>query len=162
MLARIEAALLADPSVEKVWRAADVLPGPERAALPDLVFATHPEVQVFAERGSAVTGAYDPSVADHDIFGIFVAAGPALARTELAQRPRLVDVAPLALQLLDLPVPAEMHGEFPAGLLADGRSPARVPEASFAATAPPRTGAVYTPEEIEALEKSLRALGYGN
>jgi hypothetical protein len=37
-----------------------------------------------------------------------------------------------------------------------------VPEARFAALEPPRTGPVYTPQEIEALERSLRALGYGD
>jgi predicted AlkP superfamily phosphohydrolase/phosphomutase len=161
-LVLIEAALFAHPLVKSVWRADELLPGPERAALPDVVFATLPDVQVFAEPGSAVAGEYDPPVPDHDLHGIFVAAGPSLARTVLARPLRLADVAPLALHLLGLPVPVEMDGQVPGALLAGGRPPERVPEASFAAVAPPRSGAAYTPEEIAELEKGLRALGYGD
>ena len=162
MLARIEAALFAHPRVESVWRAEDLLPGPARAALPDVLFATERHVQVFAEPGSAIEGEYEPDVADHDLFGIFVAAGPSLARATVARPLRLVDIAPLALHLLGQPVPLEMHGEVPTALLADGRAVTRVPEASFAGISPPRSGAVYTPQEIEELEKGLRALGYGD
>ena len=162
MLVRIENALFEQPLIEHVWRAEDLLPGPARAALPDVLFATRPEVQVFAERGSALEGEYEPAVADHDLFGIFVAAGPALAQTTLARPLRLIDVAPLVLHLLEQVVPQEMQGEVPTAMLADGRAPERAPEASLAGASPSHSGAIYTPQEIEALEKSLRALGYGN
>jgi predicted AlkP superfamily phosphohydrolase/phosphomutase len=162
VLVRIEARLFANPLVKSVWRGEDLLPGPERASLPDVLFETQPDVQVFAERGSEVSGRYDPSVADHDLHGIFVAGGPAIARAELERPLRLLDVAPLALHLLGQPVPLEMQGEVPLALLNDRRPPARVPGASFAVAAPPRSGEVYTQEEIEELEKELGALGYGD
>jgi predicted AlkP superfamily phosphohydrolase/phosphomutase len=161
VLVRIEAALLADPAVVHVWRAEDLLPGPERAALPDVLFETRPDIQVFAERGAELEGRYEPTVADHDREGIFVGAGPAFAHGAF-EAFDLDAIAPLALQLLAQPVPHEMHGAVPAALLREPRAPERVPEAAFAAVAPPRTGPVYTPAEIEALERSLRALGYGD
>jgi predicted AlkP superfamily phosphohydrolase/phosphomutase len=162
MLVRIEAALFAQPRVKSVWRAEELLPGPERSALPDVLFSTEEHVQVFAERGSALEGEYEPTVADHDLFGIFVAAGPSLAHTELAGPLRLLDIVPLALHLLGQPVPQEMRGEVPLALLSGTRAITRVPEASFVSVAPPRSGTAYTPQEIEALEKGLKALGYGD
>lgn len=163
--ARLAAELSAHPWVTRVWRAEELLPGPERAALPDLLFELRPEVQAFAERGSAQQGDYAPEVADHDLFGIFAAAGPAFRpHGALADGRRLTlfDVAPLALHLLGQPVPSEMRGVVPRELLLDPRPVERVSEASFTVAHPPRSGAVYTPEEIEALEKSVRALGYGD
>lgn len=163
VLAAIETKLRANRWVKNVWRGTVLLPGPERAALPDLLFELHPNVQAFAERGSAVSGRYDPAVADHDLLGIFVAAGPSFARGGTAEgRLSLLDVAPLALHLLGQPVPVEMRGHVPLELLREPRAVELVPEASFAAALAPHEGAVYTPEEIEALEKSVRALGYGD
>jgi predicted AlkP superfamily phosphohydrolase/phosphomutase len=161
MLARIEARLFAHPAVQSVWRAEELLPGPERAALPDLLFATQPHVQVFAERGRELEGEYEPDVADHDLLGIFVAAGPSIGRVS-PETLTLLDVAPLALHLLGQPVPVEMRGEVPTAMLVDGRPVTRVPEASFAGAARPLSGDVYTKEEIEELERKLSALGYGD
>jgi predicted AlkP superfamily phosphohydrolase/phosphomutase len=162
VLVRIEAELFAHPSVARVWRAEELLPGAARAALPDIVFETVPEVQVFAERGTALEGAYDPPVPDHDLQGIFVAAGPAFAAGRRGEGLTLLDLAPLVLHLLGQPVPLEMEGRVPLALLTDPTPPTRVPEAEFAALAPPRGGAAYTPEELEALRMNLRALGYGD
>lgn len=162
VLARIEALLFAHPWVVHVWRAEEVLPGKERGALPDLLFETLPDVQVFAERGSELQGEYRPTVADHDRHGIFVAAGPSLAhRAEPWEGLRLIDVAPLVLELLGEPVPLEMTGVVPEGLVVGKGKVVRVPESAFAAVAPPVSGEVYSPKEIEELERSLRELGYG-
>ena len=162
VLARLEQRLRAHPSVVNVWRAEELLPGPARAALPDLVFETRPEVQVFAERGSELEGRYEPTVADHDLLGIFVAAGPAFTPGAQAEPLTLLDLAPLALHLLAQPVPHEMRGRVPLELLREATPETRVPEASFGAHLPVRTGSPYSPEELRALEESLRALGYGD
>ena len=161
LLVRIEAALFAHHAVAHVWRAEELLPGPARAALPDIVFETLPHVQVFAERGTELEGRYEPTVADHDLHGIFVAAGRSIPRGKRLEKLTLLDVAPLALHLLRLPVPHEMHGVVPEALLGS-RAIERAPESTFQARARPETGAVYTPEEIETLERGLRALGYGD
>jgi predicted AlkP superfamily phosphohydrolase/phosphomutase len=162
VLARMEARLFAHPWVVRVWRGAELLPGPERAALPDLLFETEPHVQVFAERGTELAGAYDPSVADHDLLGIFVAAGPSFARGAELGLLALADVAPLALHVLGQPVPQEMDGTVPLALLTGARAVERVPESAFAVLRAPASGPAYTPEEIAELERSLRALGYGD
>jgi len=165
VLVRIEAELFAQPGVAEVWRAEELLPGPHREALPDIVFATRPEVQVFAERGRALAGEYPAPVADHDLFGIFAAAGPHFAHVAEApgaeaRRLTLLDIAPLALHVLGEPVPLEMRGRVPLELLRASGEVVRVPESAFAAVAPRVEGAPYTPEEIEALERGLEALGY--
>jgi len=163
VLARIEGLLFEHPWVRSVWRGTDVLPGTERGALPDVLFALEEGTQAFAERGSELQGAYDPSVPDHDRTGIFVAAGPDVAPGRTPERRlELLDVTPLALHLLGQPVPAEMRGRVPLELLLAPRPVERVPESAFAALSAPEAGAPYTPAEIEALEASLRKLGYGD
>lgn len=162
VLARLEERLRAQPSVVNVWRAADLLPGAERAALPDLVFETRAEVQVFAERGSELEGRYEPPVADHDLLGIFAAAGPAFTPGAKPGPLTLLDLAPLALHLLAQPVPHEMRGRVPLELLRNSAPETRVPEATLGARLPVRAGSPYTREELTELEKSLRSLGYGD
>jgi predicted AlkP superfamily phosphohydrolase/phosphomutase len=162
VLARLEARLRAHPSVREVWRASTLLPGTERQALPDLVFEALPEVQVFAERGSELEGRYEPLVADHELLGIFVAAGPALASGAKLDGLTLLDVAPLALHLLGQPVPNEMRGRVPVELLRAAHEITRVPEASFGTLTRVDSGSPYTEAEIRALEQNLRALGYGD
>lgn len=165
VLVRIEAELFAQPGIAEVWRAEELLPGPRREALPEIVFSTRPEVQVFAERGNALAGEYAAPVADHDLLGIFVAAGPHFAhvveaRGVEARGLTLLDIAPLALHVLGEPVPLEMRGRVPLELLRASGSVVRVPESEFATVAPRATGAAYTPAEIEALERGIEALGY--
>lgn len=162
VLTRLEERLRAHPSIVNVWRASELLPGAERAALPDLVFETRAEVQVFAERGHELEGRYEPSVADHDLLGIFVAAGPGFAPGAQPGPLTLLDLAPLALHLLAQPVPTEMRGRVPLELLRDAAPEARVPEATFGAHLAVRAGSPYSPDELRALEQSLRALGYGD
>jgi predicted AlkP superfamily phosphohydrolase/phosphomutase len=161
LLARLAADLRAHPWVVTVWPAEELLPGPERAALPDLLFELQPHVQCFAERGSELAGEYRPTVADHDLYGIFAAAGPSFARRTGEGELTLLDVAPLALHLLGLPVPNEMRGTVPLERLVHQNDVQRAPEASFGALAPMAPGEAYTREQIEAIERGLRALGYG-
>jgi predicted AlkP superfamily phosphohydrolase/phosphomutase len=162
VLARLEARLRAHPAIVNVWRADELLPGPERAALPDLVFETRADVQVFAERGSELEGRYEPPVADHDLLGIFVAAGPAFTPGARPEPLTLLDLAPLALHLLNQPVPTELRGRVPHELLREHRPETRVPEATLGAHLPVRSDAPYTLEELLELERGLRALGYGD
>jgi predicted AlkP superfamily phosphohydrolase/phosphomutase/tetratricopeptide (TPR) repeat protein len=66
----------------------------------------------------------------HELFGIFVAAGPAIRPGELPVV-TLYDIAPTVLHLLGLPVPEDMPGKVPEGVLTPefeaGHAIARVP-----------------------------------
>jgi predicted AlkP superfamily phosphohydrolase/phosphomutase len=187
LAAELEQALDAQkrPVVRRVWLASELYPGPWREALPDLVFAVDPELQVFSDaEETSVVGEYVRPVPDHDLWGVLVAAGPSIARgapglprpdaaedvgpflAALAERtfspgeplPGVMDVAPTALHLLGRPVPRSMQGRVLDELLRD------VPSVRFVdageAGAPAPVDAPFTPEELEELEARLRALGY--
>jgi len=163
VLSQIETRLRANPWVVRTFRASELLPGPERAALPDLLFETKPDVMTFAERGAPVSGDYPSPLPDHDLLGIFVGAGPSFERDEKPDEPvRMTDVAPTALYLLRQPVLREMKGRVLAELLRETRPVETVAEAELAPLLPeldPRDA--YTPEEIEELQRRLFKLGYG-
>ncbi|RAI03082.1 phosphodiesterase [Acuticoccus sediminis] len=91
--------------------------------------------------------------------GIFVAYGPSFRKGERLDDLNLLDVAPLLLTLLDVPVPRDMEG--------------KVPTAAFAEATEVKTGAATvaaierkddregpSEEEREALMNQLKILGY--
>jgi len=163
-LVELETRLGAHPWVTRVWRAETLLPGPQRAALPDLLLETLPDVQLFAERGAPLSGEYPRPLPDHQLLGLLVAAGPSLRRSAPVERLRLIDLAPLALQLLGQPTTTEMQGEVPVALLVAPQPLRRLDEAELGASlVPPSSpGAPYTPAQLEALRARLRGLGYGD
>jgi predicted AlkP superfamily phosphohydrolase/phosphomutase len=174
------------PVVRRVWQASELYPGSRREALPDLVFALDPELQVFSyPEETSVVGEYVRPVPDHDLWGVLVAAGPSVARgapgfprpdaaddlgpflAALAERtfspgapplPGVQDLAPTALHLLGRPVPRSMQGRVLEELLRDVPPVGFVDEGETGAPAAVETP--FTPEEIEELEERLRALGY--
>ncbi len=176
--------------VRRVWRTSELYPGPYREALPDLVFAVDPELQVFSDpEETSVLGEYEQPVPDHDLWGIFVAAGPSIAKgaaglprpdeaedlaafyAALAERtfapsapgaPPLAmvqDLAPTALHLLDQPIPRSMQGRALTELLREVGAP-RFVEAGTEPAAAAETDSPFTPEQLKELEERLRALGY--
>lgn len=86
--------------------------------------------------------------------GIFLAAGPDVARLHKRVHLTCFDVAPTLLALLGVPIPSDMPGQVPDGLLEDGRQPARggssIRRSAHLAAVPP------TPVDLE----HLLALGY--
>jgi hypothetical protein len=77
----------------------------------------------------------------------------------------IVDVAPLLLHQLDLPVPGDMAGRVPLDMFEPeelGRRPPRVVAVGRARPAPEpqAAAAALEPEEQAALMQRLRALGY--
>ncbi len=162
LLARLEERLRAHPWVVRTWRGSELLPGPHRAALPELLFETLEDVQVFAERGAPLSGEYPRPLPDHELTGILVAAGPSIRARAAIGRARILDIAPTVLQLLAQPVPREMEGRVLEELLCSREPVQVVPESELGSLARPSSGEPYTPEEIEDLERRLRALGYGD
>jgi predicted AlkP superfamily phosphohydrolase/phosphomutase len=150
------------PFVVRTWNAEELHPGAERGALPDLLFEVAPDVQVFAEPGPTVSGAYPRPVPDHDLHGLLVLAGPDVRAVEGRGRAHLLDVFPTALHLLAQPVYRELRGEVLTRWLAPGRAIVRVGARDDPALARvPHDGASpFTPAQLSDLERRLRALGY--
>ena len=94
--------------------------------------------------------------------GIFIAHGPDV-RQGLAVEPlNLLDITPLLLHLLGLPVPEDLEGRVPSEILrADaGKRPVQQAGATASVAAGKGQRKEPTPEEREALLKQMKILGY--
>lgn len=142
------------PLVDRVLKREEAVSGPYAHRAPDLLvqLASWDGYKLLAapsagRRGRAVrrlasselVGSKGVGVSGvHRSEGILVAAGPAFRAGETLEGARLVDVFPLAVSLLDLPLPEGL----------DGRAVFR-PESR-----------AYTPEEEAIVKNRLAALGY--
>jgi predicted AlkP superfamily phosphohydrolase/phosphomutase len=94
--------------------------------------------------------------------GIFIARGPRIRRGAHTKPLNLLDIAPLLLHLLGIPIPDDLEGRVPTEVLTDtasgqhsvARGNATVATATHDGERQP------TPEEREALLKQLKLLGY--
>ena len=164
LLDELEARLLAyvpsgmqAPVVTRVWRGAELYPGPHDAIVPDLVFETRPGVRVVAEPGAPVSGRYRAPVPEHARAGILVAAGPDLAAHPVRGRADVVDVAPLVLHLLGEAIPQGLDGVLHEDWLRLARAP------RYDRTPPPDRpdgpGPVFSSADA-AVRARMQALGY--
>jgi predicted AlkP superfamily phosphohydrolase/phosphomutase len=110
--------------VTRVIPGHELYPGPESDRIvPDLLFETDTSFQVMVSPDKASFTKNARPFPDHARTGILIAAGPDFVqRGQGATRPEhsVLDIAPLALHLLDLPVAHEMDGQVPADLLRPG------------------------------------------
>jgi predicted AlkP superfamily phosphohydrolase/phosphomutase len=105
-----------EPAFETVARREAVYDGPHADRAPDVI-----AVPAGMKHGIS-TRLYGTAFVpldryDHQRDGVFVAAGPAVRDGFDADRLSLTDVAPVAMALLGLPVPARTTGSVPDGLL---------------------------------------------
>jgi predicted AlkP superfamily phosphohydrolase/phosphomutase len=97
----------------------------------------------------------------HSPHGIFVAAGPEIRSGARVAPLSILDVAPLMLYALDMPLPADLEGQLPAEALQSEALALRPPRRRDAAvrTAAVADVALDAAAEAEILDR-LRALGY--
>jgi predicted AlkP superfamily phosphohydrolase/phosphomutase len=153
------------PVVDRVFMREEVMTGPAAEGAPDLF----PVCRGYSYELS--DGLYSTSVITdyrslprgfHNTEGIFGVAGPGIeARPGL--RARLYDIAPTALYLAGLEVPAGLDGRvltetLPAELLA--RRPVVTTEMELPLAGAGAEASPYSEEEEAAIEDSLRHLGY--
>ena len=94
----------------------------------------------------------------HRPAGVFVGFGPSFRQGEKLPALSILDIAPLILSLLGLPVPVDLEGTVPAAALAVGR---RAEKAGATVVVPPVDERDEpSEEEREALMKQLKILGY--
>jgi predicted AlkP superfamily phosphohydrolase/phosphomutase len=150
------------PVIAEVWTRERAFAGPFGATGPDvsLVLADGgtmsilPSETLVARRGE-VHG-------HHRWEGIFIASGPGIRGGADVGELSIVDVAPLVLHRLGLPVPDDMSGRVPVEILEPEELRQR-PPARAAAAAPPAVAdadVAMDGDEHAALLQRLRALGY--
>jgi predicted AlkP superfamily phosphohydrolase/phosphomutase len=109
------------PAVRKVWIRNEVFPGERQEQLPDVIVTWNNEAHfksLASPRFGSVEGDNaDPRPGTHSPDGFLLAAGAGVP-SGLQGSGRLVDVAPTAMKLLGLTVPAELEG-VPLGALSD-------------------------------------------
>jgi predicted AlkP superfamily phosphohydrolase/phosphomutase len=142
---------------------ADVLPG--AAVYPQDPYDRRPDLVLVPRSGYTIYRELRPRLwidhhgviaGTHRPEGILVAAGPDVRRGTLAERPRLVDLAPTILAAAGVPVPDDMDGRVLSELFAVP------PEVTHTAAlgAVDADDAVLSATEEEQVVGRLRALGY--
>jgi predicted AlkP superfamily phosphohydrolase/phosphomutase len=150
------------PLVEEVWTREEAFAGPFEALGPDLslvladggTISILPSTTIVARRGEAR--------GHHRWEGIFMAAGPGIREGASVAELSIVDVAPLLLHRLGVPVPDDMAGSVPEEIFERGeleRRPVTIAPARPWSSVPV-TDIELEPEEQAAVMDRLRALGY--
>jgi predicted AlkP superfamily phosphohydrolase/phosphomutase len=154
--------------VSQVWTREEAFDGPCGAVAPDLTLVMRdgglvsilPAGQPLAKR-AAVAGAHRP-------IGVLAVSGPGILRgVEVGER-SILDVAPLILHSIGLPVPEEMQGSVPEEIFEAGvleRRPVRRTASVATATKAaddgvPKESRQLDPEAEQVLLERLRELGY--
>ena len=94
--------------------------------------------------------------------GIFIGRGPDIANYGQIKPINLLDIAPMLLYFLDIPVPSDLEGHVPADILRnDVLAKRRIAHGGATTASQKNTNkAEATPEEKEALMNQLKILGY--
>jgi len=153
--------------VAEVRRREELFAGPHMDVIPDIHVRFRDDIEVGGlttrlADGTEITVAPPPEVFTaspglHRSHGVFVACGPDIRPTDERVDGDLKDIAPTALALLDVPVPAHVEGRLLREVLRDSVSlqPATACADVAAAVTPE-----YSDDDLARVEKRLRALGY--
>lgn len=155
-----------EPVVTSVWTKDEVFAGPHRDAAPDMTLGLRDGGLVSILPSDTIVGQRPAIAGAHRPMGVFGARGPAIRRGLHANPLSILDIAPLVMHSLGLPVPAGMEGRMPEELFeADALkvSPVRIAHAAAAGVGAPvaALGAAQLSEEDEQIVmERLRELGY--
>jgi predicted AlkP superfamily phosphohydrolase/phosphomutase len=150
-----------EPVVLRVSPREALFSGPHLSLAPDLTLELH-DGGLFSILSSSESVRRRPlPTGTHRPEGIFIAAGPEIRRGVRLEPLSILDVAPLLLHQLGLPIPAVLEGHLPVGAVEPQALTSRPPR--YDDISPALTGvgdAALDPEaEAEILER-LQALGY--
>jgi predicted AlkP superfamily phosphohydrolase/phosphomutase len=165
LLSELSQQLREEPLVLDVLTRTEAFAGPHAGRAPDLSLVLADGAAVSILRSDTIVRERELPNGNHRWQGILIACGPELRRGARCDEVSIVDVAPLLLHSLDVPVPDDLDGRVPTELFDPealrrrpiGHAPAGAPAAPVPAAA---AGADYDPEEEAAVVNRLRALGY--
>lgn len=153
------------PIVREVKARDEVFSGPFAARTPDLILFLHDRYTLAKSVGKALSSRtlvreIPRPVRDgnHDPAGIYIAAGPAIEGTGEASRHSLMSVAPTALALFGVAIPADMDGKVMADVVKHGF--AGTTAAPVASAAKPQEEFQYNEKDEEEIRARLENLGY--
>jgi predicted AlkP superfamily phosphohydrolase/phosphomutase len=150
--------------VERVLTREEAFAGPCSAGAPDLTLELRDHGFVSILRGEAPLRRRAEVMGAHRPDGIFVAAGPGVRAGERLPRLSILDVAPIVLYSLGLPLPSDLEGSIPQLLFDDALVAEHPPTIGGPTLRLDESAATdadgYTEREEEILTERLRALGY--
>ncbi|MGH9225133.1 MAG: alkaline phosphatase family protein [Acidimicrobiales bacterium] len=162
------------PVVAEVWTREEAFAGPFEALAPDVSMILEGGAAISILRSGTLVRRREVPLGSHRWEGMFVACGPSIRSGATFDALAIVDVAPLLLYVLDLPIPEDMTGVVPEAVFdpdrwhasppvrAPGPQPAPPAPRPWSNGAPPEAASeVAADGEDDALVLSrLRALGY--
>jgi predicted AlkP superfamily phosphohydrolase/phosphomutase len=155
--------------VAEIWTRDEAFTGPHEEMGPDLTFLLESNAVVSILRSDVISKHRPEPVGTHHPVGVFLAAGPTILAGAALPEISILDVAPLLLYLLDVPLPDDLSGRLPSEAIdpfaLQQRPPrktthgSRVPAyAEVSASFPPNLA--YDADEEATVLKRLKALGY--
>lgn len=153
------------PLVTEIYRREEAHSGPFEALGPDLTITLADGAAISILRSDEVFQQRNAPRGNHRPEGVFLAAGPGIRAGARVDPLSIVDVAPLLLYHLDLPLPVDLAGRLAEEVLIEGAVESRPPRSMAGST--PETPAefearpeMYDAEAEATILKRLRALGY--
>jgi predicted AlkP superfamily phosphohydrolase/phosphomutase len=153
------------PLVKQVLRREEVYGGRFAAEAPDMLFLPHdPTLAVFGDFEFSSNKVLEPASeaisAQHRMDGIFIARGEGLRKGGEIEGMSVLDVAPLLLYLMGLPIPDVLDGEFRKDLFEDAALGARPPSYCKADEVPGISLGERKSTEDDSIKQRLKGLGY--
>lgn len=155
-----------EPWVTKVWTREEAFDGPYVKRAPDLTLSLRDGGLISILASDVPIKTRNQVTGTHRFEGVFMAKGPGIRRGRVLPQMAIVDVAPLLLYTLGLPVPRQMEGRMPAGVFHEKhleRHAVQVGEISESGSIceQQRSSEMqFDPEEEAEIAKQLWALGY--
>jgi len=152
--------------VHDVQRREDIFSGPYLQRIPDILLTLEPDVIVRTDFGAnewenTPSAEFHDLSGEHDMNGIFVAAGHDIQATGFLPQASLLDVAPTLLYSLDQAVPQNMDGRVLEDVFrSDFRSGHSVAVGDPREVVAREGENVYSEEEEAAIRSRLQSLGY--
>jgi predicted AlkP superfamily phosphohydrolase/phosphomutase len=151
--------------VTEVLTRKETFSGPFEELAPDLSLVLDEGAAVSILRSDILVRTRDEPNGNHRPEGIFIACGPSIKSGEELDELSIVDVAPMLLYSLDVPVPDDMSGRVPVEAFESSeveRRPPRLVAAGVSDQSPeaPEDEVVYDSEDEATIISRLRALGY--
>jgi predicted AlkP superfamily phosphohydrolase/phosphomutase len=153
-----------EPLVEAIYERDELYHGPHSHLAPDLTVVPkdwrYRTIGLHDFTTNTVIGPAFGPTGDHRTEGVLIAHGPAFKVGSKPEGASLLDIAPTALHLMGLPVPADMDGRVLMEILDPSVVPPPAPREESAATDGTPVDAVYSAEDEVAVKGRLEDLGY--